>query len=256
MGGGNCNTASESYTTIAGGDCNTASGYAATVGGGAENSAAANNSTIGGGYGNIASGNHATIGGGVNNTSSATNSTVSGGSGNSAATFSATVGGGSGNIASGSYATVPGGRFAEASHWGEMAYAAGQFAVPGDAQTSLYVLRQTTTNATPTELFLDGSGLRLTLAANRTMVFDILVIGFSTFGDSGGYQILGIIKNIDGVTKFVGNPTVTTLGENIVGWDVAVEDNDTHDALVIRVTGAVGATIRWVASVRTVEVAR
>jgi hypothetical protein len=54
------------------------------------------------------------------------------------------------NTASSWYATVPGGREAAAAHYGEMAYASGSFASTGDAQTSLYVLRRTTTDAAAT----------------------------------------------------------------------------------------------------------
>ncbi len=75
-------------------------------------------------------------------------------------------------------------------------------------------------------------------------------------GSSAGYQVAGVIRNIGGVTAFVGTPIKTVLGENVAGWDVQVEAEDTLDALVVKVQGSNGATIRWVTSVRTVEVGR
>jgi hypothetical protein len=230
---------------------------------GSGNRVYSNFSTIGGGLGNRTGSNGvtsigATIAGGSANEASASYATVGGGHRNTASASYATVGGGSLNTASGSYATVPGGWGASATHFSEQAYASGNFADPGDAQTSLYVLRRETGDDTLTELFLDGSFWRIILADNRVMTFDILVVASHRFGggSSAGYQVAGVIRNIGGVTAFVGTPVKTVLGENVAGWDVQVEANDAVDALVVKVQGSNGTTIRWVASVRTVEVGR
>ena len=240
-GSGVANTATAMLGTVGGGADNTASGVAATVGGGASNTASGEYATVGGGgvlmAGHTASGNWATVSGGGSNTAS----------GNGA-----TVGGGLSNIASGDYATVPGGNGAQASLCGQMAYASGYFGDAGDAQASLYVLRNYTGDATPTELYLDGSSQRLTVASGRTMTFDILVVARSSQDDSAGYRIVGVIENDGGTTSFIGIPTVTELGED-VDWTVVVEADDANDALVIKVTGYI-YTVRWVATVRTAEV--
>ena len=145
--------------------------------------------------------------------------------------------------------------YAAATHYGEMAYASGGFVAIGDAQASVYVMRDTTTDATMTELFLNGTNERLTIASNRAMAFDILIVARSDDNSSAGYRITGVIERDGGTTHFVGSPDVTTLGENVVTWDAAVIAYDSHDALGILVTGANATTIRWVASVRTTEVA-
>lgn len=167
----------------------------------------------------------------------------------------ATIGGGrSNNIAATSqHATIPGGLQANAANFGQMAYASGAFANVGDAQSSLFVLRNTTTNATPTELFLDGRTAHILLPSGRTMTFEILVAARSTVGNSAGYQIRGVIEFLDGGgVAFVGTPLKTVLGEDVLGWDVNVEAASL--ALKINATGAAGETVRWVASVRTAEV--
>jgi len=64
----------------------------------------------------------------------------------------------------------------------------------------------------------------------------------------------GIIENDDGVTSFIGVPSVIAMGEDRPAWEVAVTADNTNDALVITVTGEADFTIRWVATVRTVEV--
>jgi hypothetical protein len=267
VSGGYRNRTDAITATIGGGEYISVTGRAATVAGGSWITATGNYATVGGGWHNKASGYGATVSGGgmplyvpggaeaLGNTASGALSTVGGGSLNTASGDYATVSGGYINTASGDYATVPGGVGAAASRYGQMAYASGAFADSGDAQTSLYVLRNTTTDATPKELFLDGSAQRLTIAANSTLTFDILVVARSSGGASAGYRIQGVIENTGGATAFVGTPTVTTLGEEVAGWNVAVLADDVNNALIIRVTGAAGATIRWVATIRTAEVA-
>jgi hypothetical protein len=139
-----------------------------------------------------------------------------------------------------------------------MANSSGIFASEGDAQTSVFLLRNITTNATQTDLSLDGTSARLIVAAGRTMTFDILVTARSTspVGQSAGYRAFGVIENVGGTTGFVGAPTVTTLGEDNAAWDVTVQADNTSAALAIKVTGVAATTIRWVAVVRTAEVAQ
>ncbi len=270
VGGGHHNSASGTHATVGGGYDNGANGDSATIGGGIDNTASGHRSTIGGGYDNSASGDRSTIGGGNTNTASSTSSTVGGGYQNTASGVSSTVGGGSGNTASGRWATVPGGsynvangdwslaagRAASADHYGQMAYASGSFAATGDAQASLYVLRRAATMAAGAwyELFLDGVDDRLTLAAGRTLTFDLRLSARTAAGESAGYRIEGVIENAGGTTALVGTPVVTVLGEDDAAWDAQVSADDGNDALLIQVQGN-GETIRWVATVDTAEVA-
>jgi hypothetical protein len=255
VGGGQSNTAGGEHATVSGGFENTASGQAATVGGGLENVAEGLMSTIAGGEGNSAVTPNATIGGGADNIASGNYATIAGGEVNKAEADDSTIGGGAANTISGRFATVPGGRSAEASHWGEMAYASGQFQERGDAQTSTYVVRTATADDTPTELYLDGVSRQITVADGRTVTFDILVGARSDKGDSAGYSMQGLIESAGSSTAFVGTPTVVVLGEDVTAWDASVEADSTDHALVVKVTGAKDTNIRWVATVRTAEVA-
>lgn len=182
---------------------------------------------------------------------------MGGGYSNEASGNSSTIAGGEDNGTQGEYSTVPGGLKALATHFGQMAYASGAFSDPGDAQASLYVLRNTTSDATPTELFLDGGAQerRITIPIGSTVAFDILVVARSSGQASAGYRIKGVIENFAGTTSFIGTPTVTTLGEDRSSWDVSVEANDVDDVLRILVTGESAFNVRWVAVVRTAEVA-
>lgn len=255
IGGGLINSASGVASTIAGGHNNRAISQAAFVGGGEFNDAIGFRSTIGGGSGNEASDLHSTVGGGSSNTAGGSSSTVGGGSVNTASAFGATVSGGSGNTASASRATVPGGQQANASHYGEFAYASGSFTTNrGEAQASMYVLRASTANSTQTEMFLDGLSARMTIASGRTLVFEIQVVARSSGNTSAAYLIRGAIDNNGGTTSFLNAPIVQVLGEDDSAWDATVEADNTNDALVLKVTGAASTTIRWVATVRTTEV--
>jgi hypothetical protein len=263
IGGGAGNTVGTSdYSTIAGGADNY-TGYSSSVaiGGGEDNEIfSANSSTICGGTGNnIAFGGNATIAGGTGNsiTGNGESSTISGGTGNAiegGGYGSAAIGGGEGNSITSTYGTIPGGANACARSYGQMAYASGAFSAAGDAQASVYVCRGVTTNAAQTEIFPDGDSQRIIMSTNSTWCFDVLVTGRASNGNSAGYQIRGVIKNIGGTTSLVGSLTKTVLAEDVSAWDATVAADDTNDALSVRVTGAAGTNIRWVANVRTVEV--
>ncbi len=248
------NTASGNAAAIGGGVGNTASGEYATIGGGSGN-IAHTTAAVGGGSGNQASGSTSTVGGGINNNASGWGATIGGGQYNTASNWYATVAGGDDNYATGDHATIPGGKSALASHYGEMAYASGDFANRGDAQASLYVMRRSATMTAGAwyDLYLDGASGLLTIASGRTMTFDILIVGRTAAGESAGYRIVGVIENVSSATTILLGSTVTVLGEDDTAWDVRIVADTTNDALGVQVQGN-GEEIRWVATVQTAEV--
>jgi hypothetical protein len=267
IGGGRENTAGGKSATIAGGERNDTGGDWDAIGGGVGHTAAGMGATVGGGGYNAASFDWATVSGGRENAAQALDSTVGGGVGNYAQppAIAATIAGGANNVATGTYSTIPGGREAKASQSGQMAQANGYFAQPGDAQTSVYVLRNQTDSLNPSRLlFLDGTGTPLRVELNRTMTFDILVTARNLPDpgpppippQSAGYAMRGVVKNDLGTAQFVGLPTVTVLGEDDANWNATVMT--LGDALVIQVTSG-GAnpvpSIHWVARVQTAETA-
>lgn len=266
IGGGEGNTVECEDSTIGGGSTNVVGQRNAVIAGGVLNRiligtgvdcSTAGDGTIGGGFSNFASAPYATVAGGRSNTAQGNNSVVGGGFGNKASGDNSTVSGGSDNTASGVNATVPGGTKAAATHYGEMAYAGGQFTAAGDAQSSLYVLRGTSTDASLKELSLDDAATPaefITIASGRTVVFEIQVGARSQTGTSAGYLIEGVIENVGGTTAFVGTPTVTVLGEDNTAMDATVVADNANDRLAVFVTGLAGVPIRWVATVRTTEV--
>lgn len=248
--------ASGSASVIGGGDSNKATGVGSVVAGGVANEVSGVEAVIGGGLGNVASGQTSVIAGGQFNQATQTDAVVAGGTTNTASGSAAAVGGGELNTASGSHSAVSGGLYGSASKYGQEAHASGRFAANGDAQRSIYTLRRSTSNNTPSELFLDGSSSRLTIPSDSTYAFRIQLVARRTDADneSAAYEFVGCIDNNAGTTALVGSVTKTVLAEDTAGWDADVTADNTNDALIITVTGENAKTIRWVATVWTTEV--
>lgn len=141
---------------------------------------------------------------------------------------------------------------------GGLAVASGRFATNGDAQSGLYTLRNSTTNATVTELFMNGSSTRITLVNNSAMTFDIYVVGRRTdaTGGTAAYRFIGLIKRdaSAATTAIIGSVSKTVVAETNVAWDATVTADTSNGALIVQVTGEAAKTIRWVASAFTTEV--
>jgi hypothetical protein len=256
IGGGNGNGIDKSYNSAIGGGDNNLIQFVSVrsaIGGGANNRIdnVSTFSVIGGGGGNRIDHNsdNSAIAGGANNRID--NSSPKG-----------AIGGGHSNvITNAAYATIPGGYLASATQFGQQAYAAGGFNDEvGTAQASLYVLRNNTTNATTTTLFLNGISKEIQFPVGRAMLFDIQLIGESDSTgpahDMAAYKFQGAFNRYSPASASLGQ-TKTVLYEDAGAtfWDASLEKVDASGTLRLRVTGSPGRNIRWVAVVRTTEVA-
>lgn len=281
VGGGEDNTAGavgQNHSVVAGGSGNAATGQEAFVGGGQDNIASNTQSSVvggdtnlcdaaegfvGGGRGNIEHGPDGAIVAGVANVIQVgtANGFIGAGLSNDINGDYSAICGGELNATSADYTSIAGGRHAVADKFGQRAYGAGFFASVGDCQQSDLIWRITTTNATITEAFLDGVSLRATIAAGRTVAFDILVSARSSAGVSAAWTVRGAINNNGGTTALVSavaTPTVIADGTGAT-WGVAggvtVDADNGADALRVRVTGALATTIRWAIHGRLMELA-
>jgi|694.fasta_scaffold02159_37 hypothetical protein len=256
IGGGQNNTAIAPYSVVCGGRYNTAENEG-FVGGGSHNTASALYATIGGGNYNSATNFYASICGGNSNTASGPLSAIGGGGSNTASAYYSTVSGGNNNNASAIGSTISGGLQAKADRYGMQAYSAGSFASDGDAQRVNFILRQITSDDTPTELFLDSNSIRLTIPSGKALFATVSIAGIINGGSKAIHYIRKVaIKNISGTTSLIG--TVSILGTDVeddASYDVSITADDTNDALQINVIGQTGETIRWVAHVDGVEIA-
>jgi hypothetical protein len=271
IGGGTRNVVQPAAdsATIGGGSDNAigSAGDYAVISGGSANKILGSSrmDVIAGGFSNIIGTNTvgAAIGGGTSNDieASASFGTIAGGGANAIrnGAFNSTIGGGANNVIYTNipYATIPGGYQAAATNYGQFAYASGHFANPGDAQTSVYVVRNTTatnTSGIVADLFLDGAGHRIRVPADSVWAFDIMVAARDAGVNSATYHFRGLIENSGGVTVFPGAPLLIMSHEDVAGWNVGLLADNANDALVVRVTGSAAAPVRWVATVRTTEV--
>lgn len=256
--GGNGNTSSANQSFVGAGNNNTCSGNRSVCCGGLSNVSGIHRySFVGGGYDNQATSPYTTCVGGAQNRATSDNAAVLGGNFCRATAGASTVCGGQRNYASAVYSAVLGGRRSVADKYGQQAHASGMFSSSGDAQRSNFIARIATTNATQTEMFLDGSSNRLVLANNTTWTFDILITARRTDVDNegAGYSFQGVIDRNGNAasTAIVGTVTKTVIAEDTAAWDVDVDADTTNGSLRIRVTGEASKNINWVAHIRTVE---
>lgn len=168
--------------------------------------------------------------------------------------------GGASNTASSAYSTAMG-RDANAALVGKCAYASGQFAAAGDAQSGEFVLRCATTDATATALTTDGAAAAATnqvvLPNNSAYAFTGAVVARQKAGDgtaSAAWKIEGLIRREANAASTTLVASTVTAIDNTPGWTLALSADTTNGGLKIEATGAAATNIRWVATVQTSEV--
>lgn len=276
--GASC-TANDDYAT-ASGNSTTASGNYATASG--KSVTASGDHSIAVGINSLASGDHSIACGYTSATASGTGSLAFGYSSTASAYYTIAKGPlctasashavacgvtstaqgiyslafGSATQASGNYSSAFG-LYAKASLYGQRTQASGRFAAAADAQASQFILRISTTNATATEMFLDGSAARLLVPTNTAWLFDAQIVAAQQgMANIKVFRRQGAIVNDGGTTSI---SSLDTIGaDQTIGspgaWSVSIIANDTNDALKIEATGAASTNIRWVARVNVVEV--
>jgi hypothetical protein len=154
------------------------------------------------------------------------------------------------NTASGNY-SVASGNQAVANQRAERAHSSFTFGTAGDAQQEEYILGNKTTNATPANLFLDGTVAtqRLLIANGTGLLCTVLTFGIRSDGGqvATSYDYV-VIKNVGGTTSIVHQNNISQHYD-AGGYAITISADNTNDALQIAVTGAAGETIRWVSYV-------
>lgn len=201
----------------------------------------------------------------------AANSVISGGQSNQASAANAVVAGGNTNQASGNSSWVPGGAGATTrARFGTGAWAAGSFAVQGDAQAGEGILRRQSTSATARRLTADdqsaGANNSFTLPNNGTFLVRAMVTArqvpggsAGTVGDSAGWDVVFLMTRGAAAadTVLVGGggasiaPTLNSAGA--AAWRLSITADTTFGAINITGTGEANKTIDWVARIISVE---
>lgn len=145
------------------------------------------------------------------------------------------------------------GEQATSDKYGQFSLAGGYFSSNADAQHSWVCGRILTTNATPAEMFLNGSSERLTIPANCTMsiVFEFVA---RTSTAAGAIESATFTRKVL-VTRGSAANTTTIVGQNTVGTDitsaglstcaVTLSADTTNGAVKPEATGVAATNIRW-----------
>lgn len=192
-------------------------------------------------------------------TASGTNA-VSIGNGNTASGTESIALGGLNNTAGAQWSTAIGSR-ASTGIFAGFVQSSGRFAADGDAQTTVVVLRQQTTNNTAqVEMFIDGVGgsQRLVLPNDTTWAFRAMVVArrADANDESAAYEFSGCIDRnaTAGSTAIVGVRNKTIIAEDTGAWDADLNADTTNGALRFHVTGQNAKTINWVCRVELTQV--
>ena len=135
----------------------------------------------------------------------------------------------------------------------------GNFNREGDARAGVYMQRNETTGLALTQLYSDGDTTDLVITPNSVWTYEILLTAkrIDTGSDAASFKIIGAVGRNDSLASvfLVGTPSSTVIGRTDSVWDATVGVDATTGALVIKVHGSLGKTIRWVAKIMTLEVA-
>jgi hypothetical protein len=125
------------------------------------------------------------------------------------------------------------------------------------AYSNTLLLTCTTTNATETELFVNGiANTRISVANNSLMLYTIDVAARRTdvADETAAFFIKSAARNISGTLSDVGRVYEVVITRDNVGYIIDPRISANTSSLSIFVTGVTGRTINWRAVVNTVEV--
>jgi hypothetical protein len=129
----------------------------------------------------------------------------------------------------------------------------GGITVSGSAQAKSdhFAVYCTTTGDATTEMFLNGTSGRVTIANNSAASFKGTITAFDTTNaKAASWSYDCLVANKAGNTALVANAIVTKFAsESNAPWEVFVDGDNTTDSLKLQVKGEAAATIKWTASV-------
>ena len=279
-------TVNGQYGNVAGGFSNniTTNGTGGAISGGQLNTVDASNANISGGYGHNVHAGHSSISGGTNCSISAGptystncggyfntitggvgNAAILGGSNNTLSGGNAVVLGGANNTASNTY-TVAMGFHSVASNYGQVAYSTGYTCnnglgnSPTNSQTSQYLLRTATTDASAHEAFLDNGSARIAVGTGQALTFEVTVLvhDYTTPANNAVITTLqpGLVYNNAGTLSLASptwNSAVVLNSWSVSGLAVTVGTNSNNLTFSVQGPTSGSDTLYWNLRVRTVE---
>jgi hypothetical protein len=126
----------------------------------------------------------------------------------------------------------------------------------GDLSTDAYILQGTTTNATETELFVDGeSDNRIVIPTDTSVYYNVELVCKRTNGvDFAAISLKGMAANTGGTTEDIGSIYEVITVRTDVGISVDTRVISGTNTLGLFVTGVAGKNFSWKANVTLVGV--
>ena len=84
---------------------------------------------------------------------------------------------------------------------------------------------------------------------------DIVARRTDATGESAGWQVKGVADNFSGTVANVGDVYEVVVAQDDTDWQVDVTADDADNALNVVCTGVASKTIKWMAVVKTMEIA-
>lgn len=130
----------------------------------------------------------------------------------------------------------------------------------GNFKTRQYVLHGATTDATETEIFVNGTAeSRIAVPANTTVMADCMISCRRTDAnnESAGWNLKVVADNFNGTTADAGNVYEIIVHTDDADYLVDARANNIGDgAIDILVTGEASKSISWAAVVNTIEISQ
>lgn len=204
---------------------------------------------------NVASGANGTA---LGNTCVASGSTTLAVGSNCSATATGAVALGQGTLADGVTAVALGNSSTTRTLRGVFAMSPAPFTTAGDNQRMTVMLRTSTTNATPTELFVDGAAQRIVPPVNFVYSFEGRIQARNAAnGDYAVWTVAGVIsKGASNATTALGaaiTPVLIASTGTGATWSVALTADTSNGSLDITATGAASTNLHWNAVLSTLE---
>lgn len=131
----------------------------------------------------------------------------------------------------------------------------------GGSGTSIYdaeyVLSGVSSNATETELFVNGvSNSRISIPLNKTVYYtaEIVCRRTDTSSDHAAFSIKGIVTNSNGTVSDVGLIYEISVAKTDASFAVDIRSDNTNDTVNVYVTGNTGKTVSWKCAITILEV--
>ena len=126
----------------------------------------------------------------------------------------------------------------------------------GSKYDNQYLLTGVTTDATETEIFIDGGSSRVAVTLGKTVYYtvDIALRRTDIPSGHGAFRLQGVANNYSNTVTDIGNLSEVVIYRSDGNYLVDARADDTNNSINIYVVGVAGQTLSWRAVITMLEV--